>query len=135
MSTKSMSLPVAIFVCAITVALSVGGTSLCEFNPEQFTEQTAARFEAERLVLRQMGFEPSEIRRPPGPFLLIVHNQSSAESISLILRRDAGELLKALAFRQRQARLRERIDLPPGQYVLTEQNHPNWQCRITITAQ
>jgi len=31
-------------------------------------------------------------------------------------------------------RLRQVVELPPGRYTLVEINHPDWLCRITITA-
>ena len=90
------------------------------------------RAEAELLVLRADGFIPNEITRPPGPFLLALHNHSSVEEISLALRQERGASMREVRMAKRQSKLREIMDLPPGRYVLTEANHPQWSCTIVI---
>jgi hypothetical protein len=91
------------------------------------------RVEAELLTIRPTGFDPVEITRPRGSFLLVVNNRSGVGELDLRLDREG-------AGRQHEARMprgklgwKKRIDLPPGKYTLTETNHPDWVCHITIT--
>ena len=82
------------------------------------------------------GFEPQKITSMEGPFLLAVDNRSGFIKGEITFRLD-----KVGANRIREARLpvrkrgwRERIDLAPGTYLLTEINHPQWKCEITIVS-
>ena len=94
---------------------------------------TSGRTEAELLVLRSEGFKPNEITRPPGRFLLALQNHSSVEEISLVLKQESGASMRQVRMAKRQSKLKEILELPPGRYVLTETNHPEWTCTIVIT--
>lgn len=95
-------------------------------------QSTQSRVEAELLVLRSDGFQPREIKRPSGKFLLAIQNHSSEEEPSFILRREAAESLRQIHVSKRQSKYRELVDLPPGRYVLAEANHPDWKCQLII---
>ena len=90
--------------------------------------------EAELITIEPHGFEPVEITRPQGRFLLAVDNRSGLEDIQLHLERAEGGRVPALEARNRRLSWREEVDLPLGRYVIRETNHPEWSCRITITA-
>jgi hypothetical protein len=90
------------------------------------------QLEAELLVLNAEGFQPKEIKRPRGKFLLAIQNQSTEEQPSFILTRETGQSLKQIGVPKRQSKHRELVDLPPGRYVLAETSHPEWTCRVTI---
>lgn len=94
---------------------------------------TPSHVEVELLVLRPEGFQPREIRRPPGRFLLALQNHSTSEEVSLTLTPEGGNPLKQVRFENKQSKLREFLELPPGRYVLSEANHPEWTCSIEIT--
>ena len=96
--------------------------------------QSRERVEVELITLRRNGFEPSEIRRPQGSFVLGVDNRSGIEGVELRLERLAGGRLPALQTRARKLSWRELVDLPAGEYVLKEANHPEWACAISISA-
>ena len=88
--------------------------------------------EVELIDLRPSGFEPHEINRPAGRFLLNVNNRSGMTPLSLSIQREN----QSVAERKRLGKdlvWRKSIDLSPGHYVLREANHPGWQCLITIT--
>lgn len=91
------------------------------------------RIEAEIITLRPNGFDPAEITRPAGEFLLTVDNRSGVHELDLRLDREGGG-------RQHEARTpkgkrgwNRLVNLPPGRYTLSEANHPDWVCRVTIT--
>jgi hypothetical protein len=91
------------------------------------------RIEVEPVTLRARGFEPSAITRPRGQFLLAVDNRSGFPDLDFRLVGLNGNQQAAKRMRGRELRWRQLVDLPPGDYVLTEANHPRWHCQISIT--
>jgi hypothetical protein len=92
------------------------------------------RVEVEPTTLRTEGFEPARITRPQGRFLLAVDNRSQVPDLVFVLDRVAGIRQVEKRMRGRQLRWRQLLDLSPGDYLLTEANHPAWRCVIRITA-
>lgn len=93
----------------------------------------AEQLETELVTITSTGFDPAEVTRPQGSFILEVDNRGGFEE--LVLQLDALR-----GAREREARVprtaldwRDRLDLRPGVYVLREAGHPGWECRITIT--
>ena len=95
----------------------------------------AGEVEAELLTVRPYGFEPSQITRPAGQFLLAIDNRSQIGDLSLQVDRVAGARLRQVRLRKGRPDDSNLLDLPPGQYLLTEADHPEWACKITITPQ
>lgn len=87
--------------------------------------------EAEIITLRRTGFEPAEITRPRGRFLLGVNNRSGREVGGLRLEREDGSAQPQS--RRWLASRRDELDLPPGRYFLSVDGSPDWACVITIT--
>ena len=94
-----------------------------------------ADFESELITITPHGFEPQEITRPRGRFLLMIDNRSGLSATSLALTREAGERTHEMRVPREEPNWSDVVNLPPGRYVLTESDHPRWACRITITAQ
>jgi hypothetical protein len=88
--------------------------------------------EVEQIDLRPSGFEPSEITRPSGRFLLGVNNRTGLTDLSLTLVHESGRSAASKRL-SRVKTWREVLDLHPGRYVLREATHRDWLCRITIT--
>jgi len=84
------------------------------------------------LELSRFGFMPAEITRRKGHLIISVTNRTGIGELALQLQRADGERLREFHLTTERPRLREEIDLPAGEYVLTEANHPEWVCRITI---
>ena len=101
---------------------------------ENATQRRLADFESELITITPHGFEPQEITRPQGRVLLMVENQSDLAVTSLQLTREAGPRIDEMRVPREQPNWSEAIDLHPGRYVLTDSEHPDWQCRIIITA-
>ena len=89
--------------------------------------------EVELITLQPEGFEPSELTRPAGPFLLAFKNRSGQDDISLQVTVANGAREQTVRMPPGKHRSLNRLDLPPGQYVITEASHPEWVCRITLT--
>lgn len=89
--------------------------------------------EAEVVKILPTGFEPRQITRPRGEFLLVVSNRTGLDDVDWRLDREAGGRLHAVRMSEGRLVSKQHTDLPPGTYVLTEAGHPDWVCRITIT--
>lgn len=87
----------------------------------------------ELITVQPGGFEPKEITRPAGPFLLLVDNRSGIPDLALQLDHEAGNRLRAVRVARHKLDWQEKFDLAPGTYTLTEASNPGWACRITIT--
>jgi len=92
----------------------------------------ARPIEGEVITIRPTGFEPREITRPKGLFLLAVENRSGLRTIQLRIDRLAGDRLREMQMPRNKHDWREGFDLPPGKYILSEAFHPEWTCSITI---
>jgi hypothetical protein len=85
------------------------------------------------IALYPQGFLPNAITRPPGRFALIVDNRTGLRDVSINIEREAGGRLRSIPLSRAKHLWGEEIQLAAGRYVLTESNHPNWTCAITIT--
>lgn len=85
------------------------------------------------VYLRRPGFAPREITRPAGDYFLAVNNFSGVPDIVLRLDREQGDRLHEVKVTRDRPSWRQNIRLTPGVYLLTEADHPNWVCRITVT--
>lgn len=97
-------------------------------------EPTPAYMEVETVSVTPNGFEPSEIHRPATPFLLAINNHGRPAEFSFELYRVNGEKLHDIQGKKGQQHQRKILDLPPGQYVLKETSHPDWSCKIVLSA-
>lgn len=89
--------------------------------------------ETERVTIRPTGFEPAQITRPRGEFILAADNLSGLREVSLLLERESGERVRDRRITMEQFKWRARLDLHPGRYVIREAGHPDWTCALTIT--
>ena len=92
------------------------------------------RLEVENIILTRFGFEPNSITRSSAEFLLSVENRSPVGDIELHLDSAAGRRLHQQQVASERPDWRDFFTLEPGDYVLSEANHPDWVCKIRITA-
>ncbi len=78
-------------------------------------------------------FRPTEVTQPRGTFFLMVENDTGLDQLNLRLDRETGNRIHEVEVPRQKRDWAEYFDLPPGRYFLTEANHPNWSCTITIT--
>lgn len=90
------------------------------------------RVEAETITLNSGGFEPAEIRRPAGRFLLAVNDLSGLDGITLRLEGEGGQALQEVSLSRRRQKWRKVVDLTAGAYALTVAGRPEWRCQIFI---
>lgn len=91
--------------------------------------------QVERITIRPTGFDPGEITRPEGRFVLAVDNRSGLRELTLRLSDGGGRRLREVRVPREQPSWRVTLDAPAGSYVLTEVDHPGWVCRVSVTAQ
>jgi hypothetical protein len=84
------------------------------------------------LTLYRQGFEMREITRPGGRFLLEIINRSGLASLSLSLSRQNGVVARQVQLLAEQPQWGDIIDLSPGEYVLSVDGRPEWNCKIII---
>jgi hypothetical protein len=88
--------------------------------------------EIELITLRPAGFEPSEITRSKGAFVLVVDDRSGKENSSLELQRVNSERLRTISINRKKSDWHDVFDLAPGTYVLQDARNPDLRCQITI---
>jgi hypothetical protein len=120
---------------ASAVRTNASTVSKTETAVPQQPRRAIADFESELITVTPHGFEPREISRPRGRFLLMIDNRSGLAEFSPRLSREAGPTLTNINLPREEPDWSELLNLPPGRYLLTEANHPRWSCLITITAQ
>jgi hypothetical protein len=103
-----------------------------QVEPSQVGGQQV-QLESELITIGPGGFEPSEISRPTGRFFLAIENRSGLDSVTLRIDRVGGNRLKEAAVSGGQLDWIDVLDLTPGDYIVTEGDHPNWVCHITVT--
>lgn len=122
-----------VFAVVALLATTVFLTTYAHIGEQQTSSQTVSdRFEVELVTLRPAGFEPVEITRPRGPFMLMLDDRSGLEKSSLRLTRENGEELEQLKTDRRKNEWHSVLDLAPGDYVLVESNHPELTFRLTV---
>lgn len=90
------------------------------------------RLEAEIITITSTGFEPTEITRPAGRFLLAIQDRTGFEELTLQVNREGSNAQFLVPTRKKRRAWRDAINPPSGRYLLTEANHPEWRCLITI---
>jgi hypothetical protein len=91
------------------------------------------RIEAELITLHPTGFEPSEITRPAGPFILAFQNRSGLAQLMLRIDKSSGPRMREVQIHWERSDWSEVLDLPVGSYTVTEVNNSDWVLRLTIT--
>lgn len=116
----------------LSAVTSIEATHQTEFTvlPSDEPERT----DVEIITLLPTGFEPKEINRPKGQFLLVVHDRSGTSEVNFHLNREAGNRLHDVRLEEGILSWRTPLDLHPGKYMLTDVEHPEWSCRINVTA-
>src|SRR5882724_5253501 len=88
----------------------------------------------ENVILTRLGFEPNSIVRSQAEFMLFVENRSEVGDVDLRLDRVAGNRVHQQDVPKERPDWGDLFKLEPGDYILTEANHPTFTCNIRITA-
>lgn len=110
-------------------------TSVLQSEPEQFVPALAddQHLEVEVITVTENGFDPPLVTRTRGPFIIALHNRSGESELVFRIFRAQGERLHEIGLRAGRRANHLRLDLPIGDYIISETNHPSWSCALTIT--
>jgi hypothetical protein len=87
--------------------------------------------EVDLIHLTPYGFVPKQLTRKPGPHLLVLRNVTGLRNPSLSITL-GGPVQKQHQLTPSNPHWKEILDLPPGNFTLTESTHPTWVCTITV---
>ena len=93
----------------------------------------AGQVGSELITCTARGFEPTQITRPAGKFLLTVNNSSELRTLTLRLVNGSGQILREKQLAAGKLNWRELLDLESGSYTITEANHPDWVFHLTLS--
>ena len=96
------------------------------------SQAKTGHIETEVVTIRRTGFEPAEIKRRDGHFLLAVYNRSGIGTMSLQVDRDTGGRLHSANVTKEKLDWKRELNLEPGHYLLTMVERPGWSCQFTI---
>lgn len=113
-----------------------------EAGEAQSQSPTAAQtepLEVELITVGPNGFEPALIKRPAGPFILVIQNRSGTDLGPLLLETEesgrptpANRIASARIDRERLD-YSEMLELPSGNYRLRQSENTAWSFRISLT--
>ena len=138
-------LAVAASVCAIAILFSLWGYAQAPQSGPRATATTPRQnssLQVEVIGVTRFGFEPAKISRKVGPFILALENRSRAElnvrlgtptTVATPVGSVLATVLQSVPLLHSRPDQSNLLDLAPGDYLLIEDNHPQWQCKITIT--
>jgi hypothetical protein len=92
-----------------------------------------ASITVETVRLTPTGFEPNELERSAGKFILGIDNRIRSEEFSFEVVQENGHKVRQLKLPKGEIRLRKMLNLPAGRYSLREVDHPEWSCSIVLT--
>lgn len=89
------------------------------------------------VTLTPYGFEPTEMNLRPSRVVLAVYNRTGLRELSLRIDREAPGSPRERIAQERVPSSRwkwsNQLVLAPGTYIVSEEHHPEWVCRITVT--
>lgn len=89
--------------------------------------------EAELITILPNGFQPAEIVRPAGRFILVFDNQSRLQPLEFRLEQ-VGKAQVAEVHIGRKIDSTKVLNLPPGEYRVIEVNHSDWTLKLTLSS-
>lgn len=95
------------------------------------SQSDADKLEVELVTLRASGFEPLEIRRPKGSFVLLLEDRSGKDNSSFTLQDVKGQHLRNVNTNRMKFEWHDVLSLHPGDYLVTSNNSDS-ACHITI---
>ncbi|HEY6802123.1 MAG TPA: hypothetical protein VI306_00970 [Pyrinomonadaceae bacterium] len=85
------------------------------------------------LTLKPTGFEPTKVTLPASQYFLLVQNATGLDRFGLVIEKEDGERLQEVRLEPFIRKWKKAITFQPGRYILSEIDHPEWQCVITVT--
>ena len=86
-------------------------------------------------TLGPSGFAPKQVSHPASAFNLKVRNQSGEHLVTLQLSDADGKKVAGAKLTDKVGEWGAPLNLAAGTYTLSEANHSNWTCAVTVTPQ
>ncbi len=102
-------------------------------SPRAFNRDNV--MEGESFTLTPRGFEPGEVTRDGGPFVLNINNRSGLRSVEFLLTQENGSEVRNVQISKGKLYWRGVVNLPPGRYKLSEVSRSDWVCHLHILGQ
>jgi hypothetical protein len=135
LQSQRLRLFFSILLLLISGALILAHFKRAPSEAATMVQGSQAPIQAELITVTPTGFEPVELTRPKGKFLLAIDNQSGLDEVEFYFERETAGRVNVPLSRRGKIAWREIIDLTPGTYLLRTTNDESWRCRITITPQ
>ena len=121
------------FTIAALLILSAGFVvwAMEQASSSSAIQSDADKLEVELVTLHASGFEPLEIRRPKGSFVLLLEDRSGKDASAFTLRDLKGGHLREVTTKRASFEWHDVLSLQPGDYLLTSNNSDS-ACHITI---
>ena len=133
--SQRLRLIFSILLLLLSAALILAHLKRAPSEAATMAQGPQAPVQAELITVTPTGFEPSELIRSKGRFLLAIDNQSGLNEVEFYFERENAGRVNVPLSRRGKIAWREIVDLAPGTYILRAMNDESWRCRITITAQ
>lgn len=95
--------------------------------------RSPVQYETEVVTITPTGFEPGEITRAKGPFILAIENRSGLDEVEFYFERETGSRLDLRLSRKRKLAWHEVMDLSPGNYILRAVDYNDWRFTLSVT--
>ncbi len=135
LQSQRLRLVFAILLLLVSGALIFAHFKRATSEAATMVQGRQAPVQAELITVTPTGFEPSELTRSKGRFLLAIDNQTGLDEVEFYFERETAGRVNVPLSRRGKLAWREIVDLTPGTYLLRATNDESWRCRITITAQ
>ena len=91
--------------------------------------------ETAQTTLTRWGFQPNSITVKAGAVVLMVNNRSGMGTMTWNVNIEGGNRLYEATIPSEELDWTKEAQLSAGTYILTEANHPDWTCRLTVVSQ
>jgi hypothetical protein len=142
LASSALALITLVLAFSAVAAMSRAAKTITPRSPsagdsQQILESAGQRAKekigSESIAITRHGLEPREISRVGGRFFLLVENRSGVNPLVFRVTAQSGSRLKEFTLTRDQLDWADEVNIPEGQYTITEVNH-GWTCHLTITA-
>lgn len=84
------------------------------------------------LTIRPSGFETREMTLDAGDYFVVIQNATGLDRFALKIQRDGGEIIHEVRLPRFRKYWKHVVHLNPGRYLVSEIDHPEWNCVITV---
>jgi hypothetical protein len=84
------------------------------------------------LIIRPTGFETREMTLDAGDYFVVIQNATGLDRFALQIQREGGETIHQVRLPRFKKYWKHMVTLTPGRYFVSELDHPEWTCVITV---